>query len=175
MWRRGGKKEWYLGRRESCNYISFLISFSKMPNVNVTKHTCLASPNASFPPSPTHPWSCLLRPPTSLFLCGAAGQRARPAAGVLSPGLDLEHGCSWLSRIQAPWGLRGGSGGWRVREVGQRGRRAEAASSTVLDHLQRAPIPVERLDSSAEREGGYGGSGRKRGKMWETRDKGGKY
>lgn len=74
------QKERHLGRRESYNYISFLISLSKMPNVNVTKHTCLVSPNASFPPSPTHPWSCLLRPPTSLFLCGAAGQRARPAA-----------------------------------------------------------------------------------------------
>lgn len=61
-----------------------------------------------------------------------------------------------------------------MREVGQRGRRAEAASSTVLDHLQRAPIPVERLDSSTEREGGYGGSGRKRGKDVGDKRQGGK-
>ncbi|XP_044067026.1 uncharacterized protein LOC122883029 isoform X3 [Siniperca chuatsi] len=41
-------------------------------------------------------------PPTSLSLCGAVGQPARPAAGTLSPVLDLEHGCSRLSGIQAP-------------------------------------------------------------------------
>lgn len=34
---------------------------------------------------------------------------------------------------------------------GRRAAAAQAASSIVLDHLQRAPIPTERLDSSAER------------------------
>lgn len=55
-------------------------------------------------------------------------------------------------------------------ERGRRGRRAEAASSTVLDHLQRAPIPMERLDSSAERgrEKGECTEGEREGKTWET-------
>lgn len=69
-----------------------------------------------------------------------------------------------------------GRGG--LEEVGRRGRRAaaaaEAASSTVLDHLQRAPIPTERLDSSAERgrERGEGMKGeRERHGRQETRGK----
>lgn len=52
--------------------------------------------------------------------------------------------------------------GW---EVERRGRRAEAASSTVLDHLQRASIPTERLDSSVER-------GREKGGVYEGRERG---
>lgn len=46
----------------------------------------------------------------------------------------------------------------------------EAASGTVLDHLQRASIPMERLDSSAERgrEKGECTKGEREGKTWET-------
>ena len=63
-------------------------------------------------------------------------------------------------------------GGYGEGGVWQRGRRA--ARSTVLDHLQRASIPVERLDSSVERrsEKREGTEGEKEAKTWETRGKG---
>lgn len=45
--------------------------------------------------------------------------------------------------------MEGRWSGKRGRAVGR--KKEEAVSSAVLDHLQRASFPVERLDSSVER------------------------
>ena len=128
-----------------------------LSNMNMAKHTSLVSSSVITPLR-----ASLRRPPTSLWCSGttseACGSSAKPGPGF---------GARLLSVERDPGPLR--AEGWerRVEGRGRRGRRAEAASSTVLDHLQRAPIPTERLDSSAER-------GREKGGVYEGRERGGK-
>lgn len=59
--------------------------------------------------------------------------------------------------------MEGRRGGGKGRVVGREER--EAASSTVLDHLQRASFPVETLDSSVERGRGKEEYMRREGKI----------
>lgn len=74
-----------------------------------TSHSAFFSPQKKI-----HIPSSLPMPPHLLATMASAANRQllRPAAAVVSLGLDLVCGCSRMSGIQALWRLRGGSRGW---------------------------------------------------------------
>lgn len=135
------------------------------PNTPHTPQPPLVSSSVIPPPCSSPPW-----PPTSLSLCGPVGQAVRPAAGALSPGLDLEHGCFRLSRIQAPWGLEEWEQRVEGRGGGVGGGREESSSIGSEQYSSGSPSKSSNpngetgfLCGESERKGGgYGGREREK-------------
>lgn len=84
--------------------------------------------------------------------CSGTATKARGGSAKPGPGFG-----AWLLSVERdPGPLRAeqrveGRGELKEAMRGRRAAAAQAASSIVLDHLQRASIPMERLDFSVER------------------------
>lgn len=129
--------------------------------MNLSKHTSLLSPvNPSCSPLP--------RPPTSLSLCGAVGQPARPAGGSAKPGPGF--GAWLLSVVQDPGPLR--AEGWEQRVEGSEGSEEREESSSTSSEQYSSGSPSKSSNPNGEtgflcgerekKGGGNGGRDRER-------------